>query len=133
MNLFLKLLPYLIIVAMGFGIYFGFRYYESKISSLTSELTCSINEVKELKEENTSLKEQNKITVEQLQNIQKQVYESVTYISDTSNKIDSLKLDEDKYPPYLIIETFQNVVDNIKDIIKSNTREMTEEDAYDIA
>ena len=96
MNLFLKLLPYLIIVAMGFGIYFGFRYYESKISSLTSELTCSINEVKELKEENTSLKEQNKITVEQLQNIQKQVYESVTYVSDTSNKIDSLKLDEDK-------------------------------------
>lgn len=96
MNLFLKLLPYLIIVAMGFGIYFGFRYYESKISSLTSELTCSINEVKGLKEENTSLKEQNKITVEQLQNIQKQVYESVTYVSDTSNKIDSLKLDEDK-------------------------------------
>ena len=96
MNLFLKLLPYLIIVAMGFGIYFGFRYYESKISSLTSELTCSINEVKELKEENTSLKEQNKMTVEQLQNIQKQVYESVTYVSDTSNKIDSLKLDEDK-------------------------------------
>lgn len=96
MNLFLKLLPYLIIVAMGFGIYFGFRYYESKISSLTSELTCSINEVKELKEENTSLKEQNKITIEQLKNIQHQVYDSITYVSDTSNKIDSLKLDEDK-------------------------------------
>lgn len=96
MNLFLKLLPYFFIIVMGFGIYFGFRYYESKISSLTSELTCSQEEVKQLKEENTSLKEQNKITVEQLENIQHQVYDSITYVSDTSNKIDSLKLDEDK-------------------------------------
>ena len=96
MNLFLKALPYLLIISLGFAIYFGFRHYESKISSLTAELTCSINEVKELKEENKSLKEQNKISVEQLENIQKQVYESVTYVSDTSNKIDSLKLDEDK-------------------------------------
>lgn len=96
MNLFLKLLPYFFIIVMGFAIYFGFRHYESKISSLTTELTCSINEVKELKEENKSLKEINNITTEQLQNIQKQVYESVTYVSDTSNKIDLLKLDEDK-------------------------------------
>lgn len=96
MNLFLKLLPYFFIIVMGFGIYFGFRYYESKISSLTSELTCSQEEVKQLKEENTSLKEQNKITIEQLENIQHQVYDSITYVSDTSNKIDSLKLDEDK-------------------------------------
>ena len=96
MNLFLKLLPYFFIIVMGFGIYFGFRYYESKISSLTTELTCSQEEVKQLKEENTSLKEQNKITVEQLENIQHQVYDSITYVSDTSNKIDSLKLDEDK-------------------------------------
>jgi uncharacterized protein YlxW (UPF0749 family) len=81
---------------MGFGIYYGFRHYESKISSLTSELTCSINEVNQLKEENRVLKESNQITVEQLENIQKQVYESVTYVSDTSNKIDTLKLDEDK-------------------------------------
>lgn len=96
MNLFLKLLPYFFIIVMGFGIYFGFRYYESKISFLTTELTCSQEEVKQLKEENTSLKEQNKITVEQLENIQHQVYDSITYVSDTSNKIDSLKLDEDK-------------------------------------
>lgn len=96
MNLFLKLLPYLIIISMGFGIYYGFRHYESKISSLTTELTCSINEVNQLKEENRVLKESNQITVEQLENIQKQVYESVTYVSDTSNKIDTLKLDEDK-------------------------------------
>lgn len=96
MNLFLKLLPYLIIISMGFGIYYGFRHYESKISSLTTELTCSINEVNQLKEENRVLKESNQITVEQLENIQKQVYESVTYVSDTSNKIDTLKLNEDK-------------------------------------
>lgn len=96
MNLFLKLLPYLVIVALGFGIYFGFRYYESKISQLTADYTCVVNENNSLKEENKSLKEQNNITVEQLENIQNQVYESVTYVSDTSNKIDALKLDGDK-------------------------------------
>ena len=55
-----------------------------------------VNENNSLKEEIASLKEINNITTEQLQNIQKQVYESVTYVTDTSNKIDSLKLDEDK-------------------------------------
>jgi septal ring factor EnvC (AmiA/AmiB activator) len=96
MNLFLKLLPYLIIISMGFGIYYGFRHYESKISQLTTDYTCVVNENNSLKEEIASLKEINNITTEQLQNIQKQVYESVTYVTDTSNKIDSLKLDEDK-------------------------------------
>lgn len=96
MNLFLKLLPYLIIISLGFGIYFGFKHYESKIFQLTTDYTCVVNENNLLKEENKSLKEINNITTEQLQNIQKQVYESVTYVTDTSNKIDSLKLDEDK-------------------------------------
>ena len=96
MNLFLKLLPYLIIISLGFGIYFGFKHYESKIFQLTTDYTCVVNENNLLKEENKSLKEINNITTEQLQNIQKQVYESVTYVTDTSNKIDSLKLNEDK-------------------------------------
>lgn len=67
--------------------------------------------------------------------IVKKVGDGTTSVTILSSLIfdELLKLDEDKYPPYLIIETFQNVVDNIKDIIKSNTREMTEEDAYDIA
>lgn len=96
MNLFLKALPYLLIISLGFAIYFGFRHYESKISQLTTDYTCVVNENNSLKEEIASLKEINNITTEQLQNIQKQVYESVTYVTDTSNKIDSLKLDEDK-------------------------------------
>lgn len=44
-----------------------------------------------------------------------------------------LKLDEDKYPPYLIIETFQQIVEGIKKIIKSHARDMSIDDAYDIA
>lgn len=96
MNLFLKALPYLLIISLGFAIYFGFRHYESKIFQLTTDYTCVVNENNLLKEENKSLKEINNITTEQLQNIQKQVYESVTYVTDTSNKIDSLKLNENK-------------------------------------
>lgn len=44
-----------------------------------------------------------------------------------------LELDLNKYPPYLIIETFQNIVNEIKNIIKSNSREMTIDDVYNIA
>ena len=37
MNLFLKALPYLLIISLGFAIYFGFRHYESTISSFFSK------------------------------------------------------------------------------------------------
>lgn len=96
MKLFLKLLPYLIIIAMGFGIYFGFVYYNNQITKLTKENVCLMNDKELLLNEMESLKVSNQLTVEQLQNIQKQVYESVTYVTDTSNKIDSLKLNENK-------------------------------------
>ena len=96
MKLFLKLLPYLIILALGFGIYFGFVHYEKIITELTKENTCIINENNALKNEIDSLKKTHDITVEQLENIQNQVKESVNYVSDTSLKIDGLKLDEDK-------------------------------------
>ena len=46
MNLFLKALPYLLIISLGFAIYFGFRHYESKISQLTTDYTCVVNENK---------------------------------------------------------------------------------------
>ena len=67
--------------------------------------------------------------------IVKKVGDGTTSVTILSSLIfdELLKLDEDKYPPYLIIETFQKVVDDIKKIIKSNAREMTEDDAYDIA
>lgn len=44
-----------------------------------------------------------------------------------------LKLDTDKYPPYLIIETFQSVVEDLKKIIKNNARDLCIEDVYNIA
>ena len=59
-------------------------------------MSCVVSEKSSWKQENKSLQEKYRISVEQLENIQKQIYESVTYVSDTSNKIESLKLDEDK-------------------------------------
>ena len=96
MKLFLKLLPYLIIVALGFGIYFGFTHYEKRISSVTEENVCLMNKNKLLESQVESLKVSHNIVVEQLESIQNQVKESVNYVSDTSLKIDNLKLDEDK-------------------------------------
>ena len=43
-----------------------------------------------------------------------------------------LKLDEGKYPPYLIIETFKSIVKEMQDIIKKNGRELTIDDVYKI-
>ena len=123
MNLFLKALPYLLIISLGFAIYFGFRHYESKISQLTTDYTCVVNENNSLKEENKSLKEQNKIIVEQLENIQKQIYESVTYVSDTSNKIDSLKLDEFDPASFVQTEAFQHLLNSVKVIPAQKTAE----------
>ena len=64
--------------------------------------------------------------------IVKKVGDGTTSVTILSSLIfdELLKLDEDKYPPYLIIETFQNVVDNIKDILdkffeKSNLGQKT--------
>ena len=67
--------------------------------------------------------------------IVKKVGDGTTSVTILSSLIfdELLKIDEEKYPPYLIIETFQKVVDGIKDIIKSNSREMTINDVYDIA
>lgn len=96
MKLFLKLLPYLLIVTLGFAIYFGFTHYEKKISQVTEENICLINKNKSLESQLESEKISHNITVEQLESIHNQVKESVTYVSDTSLKIDNLKLDEDK-------------------------------------
>ena len=96
MKLFLKLLPYLIILSLGFAIYFGFTHYEKKISSVTEENVCLMNKNKLLESQLESEKISHNITVEQLESIHNQVKESVNYVSDTSLKIDALKLDENK-------------------------------------
>ena len=83
MNIFLKFLPYLLIIALGAGIYGGFRYMSNELS-----ITKEQNQIK-------TISTTANVTVEQLEQIRKNEKESLKYISETNLKIDALELNED--------------------------------------
>lgn len=95
MNIFLKLLPYLIIVALGFGIYGGFKYMSSELSKAKEQNICLTVENSELTSKIEQLTKTSTITVEQLEQIRKNEKESLKYISETNLKINEMQLNED--------------------------------------
>ena len=95
MNIFLKLLPYLIIVALGFGIYGGFKYMSNELAKAKEQNICLTTENAELINQINTLKETTNITVEQLEQIRKNEKNSLKYINEYNNKINDLKLNED--------------------------------------
>lgn len=95
MKIFLKLLPYLLIIVLGLGIYFGFRYMSNEIASVESENASLIVEKNELENRLTSIAEMNNITVEQLETLIHNEHESQEYIANVSNKVDNLNLNND--------------------------------------
>ena len=95
MKIFLKLLPYLIIVAMGFGIYFGFKYMSEKVAESERQNQCLILEKQELENQVKSLKEVSALTVDQLESLRKSEKESLKYINEKNNEINALTLTEE--------------------------------------
>ena len=92
MKIFLKLLPYLIIVALGFGIYFGFTHMSGKIAESERQNQCLILEKQELENQVKSLKEVSALTVDQLESLRKSEKESLKYINEKNNEINALTL-----------------------------------------
>ena len=105
MNIFLKLLPYLIIVALGFGIYGGFKYMSNELAKAKEENICLTASNAELVAQIESLKETTNITVEQLEQIRKNEKSSLKYISEFSNRVNELSLTED---PEVILMKINN-------------------------
>jgi hypothetical protein len=105
MNIFLKLLPYLIIVALGFGIYGGFKYMSNELAKAKEENICLTASNAELVSQIESLKETTNITVEQLEQIRKNEKSSLKYISEFSNRVNELSLTED---PEVILMKINN-------------------------
>ena len=95
MNIFLKLLPYLIIVALGFGIYGGFKYMSNELAKAKEQNICLTTENAELINQINTMKETSNITIEQMEQIRKNEKNSLKYINEYNNKINDLKLDED--------------------------------------
>lgn len=95
LKIFLKLLPYLVIASLGFGIYYGFTNLSEKIQKTERENQCLILEKKELENQVKSLKEVSTLTVEQLEALRKSEKESLKYINDKNAEINALTLSEE--------------------------------------
>lgn len=96
MNIFLKLLPYLLIITLGYGIYGGFKYMSSELSKAKEQNICLTTENSELLSRIENLTKTSNITVEQLEQIRKNEKESLKYIAEFNNKVNELKFEEDK-------------------------------------
>ena len=95
MNIFLKFLPYLLIIALGIGIYGGFRYMSNELSITKEQNQTLIIKNNELQNQIKTISTTANVTVEQLEQIRKNEKESLKYISETNLKIDALELNED--------------------------------------
>lgn len=105
MNIFLKLLPYLIIAALGFGIYGGFKYMSNELAKAKEQNVCLTTENAELVNQINTLKATTNITVDQLEQMRKNEKTSLKYINEFNNQVNELKLDED---PNIILMKINN-------------------------
>jgi hypothetical protein len=96
MKLFLKLLPYLIIIALGFGIYGGFKYMSDEVSKAKEQVQTLLIQKSELENKVDTLNTIKDISIEQQVQLQHNEKESIKYINDFNNKVNELTFNEDK-------------------------------------
>lgn len=112
MNIFLKLAPYLIILALGFGIYYGFNYMSNKISDVEKENQLLINQNNLLKEQLDSVNVLYKINIEQLEQLQKNEQESLNNIVDNNKNVDDIKFDGNRKKMLEKINDYEKCIAN---------------------
>lgn len=105
MNIFLKLLPYLLIIALGYGIYGGFKYMSSELSKAKEQNICLTTENSELLSRIENLTNTSNITIEQLEQIRKNEKSSLKYINEFNNKVENIKFSEE---PNIILMKINN-------------------------
>ena len=96
MKLFLKLLPYLIIIALGFGIYGGFKYMSDEVCKAKEQVQTLLIQKSELENKVDTLNTIKDISIEQQVQLQHNEKESIKYINDFNNKVNELTFNEDK-------------------------------------
>lgn len=96
MKIFLKLLPYLIIIALGFGIYGGFKYMSDEVSKAKEQVQTLLIQKSELENKVDTLNTIKDISIEQQVQLQHNEKESIKYINDFNNKVNELTFNEDK-------------------------------------
>lgn len=122
MNLFLKIAPYLIIIALGLGIYYGFNYMSDKISEVQKEnqyLNIQLSSMeKELKNKNINYQ----IILEELEQLQKNETESINNIIDNNKNIDNMNMTGDRKKLLNKINEYEKCIseNSLKPHIKCN-------------
>lgn len=96
MKIFLKLLPYLIIIALGFGIYGGFKYMSDEVSKAKEQVQTLLIQKSELENKVDTLNTIKDISIEQQVQLQHNEKESIKYINDFNNKVNELTFNEDR-------------------------------------
>lgn len=85
----------MLIIALGVGIYGGFRYMSNELSITKEQNQTLIIKNNELQNQIKTISTTANVTVEQMEQIRKNEKESLKYISETNLKIDALELNED--------------------------------------
>lgn len=107
MRIFIKILPYLIIVMLGVTIYAGFRYMSSELEKAKERNICLTTENAELLNRVETLEETNTTTINQLLELQNNEHKSLEYINKTNDYIDNYVIDNDRKQLLLKINTYE--------------------------
>lgn len=110
MKIFLKLLPYLLIIILGVSIYGGFRYMSNKVSEAENQAQCLLTEKNQLEAQLKILKEASSLTAEQLESLRKNEKASLKYINDKNIEINNLTLNEEPDIMLLKINAYEECV-----------------------
>lgn len=91
-SLFRKLLPYLLIIALGFVLYGGFRYYANKVETLTTEKTHLQTQLSQVNTNYNTLQNMYSISMKQVEELQKQQTESLKYVEELRQSLNEIDL-----------------------------------------
>lgn len=91
-KLFLKFLPYIIIVVLGLIMSFGMIYYTKRITSLTEDKMILETKNSEISNNYNTLQNMYSISMKQAEELQKQQKESLTYVSEVEQALTEIDL-----------------------------------------
>lgn len=91
-KLFLKFLPYIIIVVLGLIISLGMMYYTKQITSLTEDKMILETKNAEISNNYNTLQNMYSISMKQAEELQKQQKESLNYVSEVEQALTEIDL-----------------------------------------
>lgn len=108
MKIFLKLLPYLIIITLGISLFCGFKYMTNKLSESETQKQILIMQNAEIKNQMETTNELMQSSLEQIERMKKNEKQSLNNINKHNAEINSLELSEDRRVVLEKINAYEN-------------------------